>query len=203
MKRRFAILLLIACLQPSLFAGERPRFTCGVGWGSVIHFYENGYSLYITPDKYLAENFINDWKLNFNAAFELRAGIACRRCELYAYSGYRGYAPGTLQLPAGLRLQLFVGRQKRVEGCFLTADSSVGIPLRKGEIHSFSALCGGGYRLRLSPSFAIDYSLVLNYGRARPNKITDPISNQVIDTEDIRNAFVNQFGIGIGMALVF
>ena len=88
MKRRFAILLLIACLQPSLFAGERPRFTCGVGWGSVTHFYENGYSLYITPDKYLAENFINDWKLNFNAAFELRAGIACRRCELYAYSGY-------------------------------------------------------------------------------------------------------------------
>ena len=57
--------------------------------------------------------------------------------------------------------------------------------------------------MRLSPSFAIDYSLVLNYGRARPNKITDPISNQVIDTEDIRNAFVNQFGIGIGMALVF
>lgn len=178
------------------------KFTYGVEWGSTVNLYENSYSLYVTDDKTLTEEKYSGYKSNFGGLLEAHFGLNYKRIALTAYSGVKSYDKKVNQIPLGLQILSFVGRQYD-NGAFFLVDGSIGMPFKSKYKSSYSGTLGAGYRIKLTEHCSLDYSIAFSYSNVHPTTLYDSIYNVAVDADNIRKAVINKYGVTISTAIHF
>ncbi len=175
--------------------------TFGVEWGYVATFQKGYIYSFFAPEGYRVEDGRNNFGLISNA--DMYAHIGCNltpKWNLSLYVGYEGIADIHKALPVSLRITRYFGADPAVDRWFSFMDFGSGISIKQEPQEILTGKIGGGYRLALSRSTALDFILSARFTSTHPQIVYDKVNIPLSRTN--RNlAFAG--AVSFGMALTF
>ena len=175
------------------------RFVCGVEWGytsSLFNIYHNNY---LSPEGIRVDD--KGFDFDYSSNGHVLAGVSyafARRYEAGIYLGFIGVAQDRRLAPVSLRATYYFDSYLS-DGlfCYLDAGPAFG----KNQPVTLIGKLGGGYRMKLSDHFSLDFILSFHVCSDHPNLFYS--DDRQITGDDLRRNDATYGGLNFSLALRF